>query len=320
MPTDRDIVVITGSSGFFGRSLIKRLAGDFGIVGFDQARPPHPLLEAECICIDLTSEASLAAAFARLRFAYGDRLASVIHLAAYFDLTGKPNPKYEEVTVRGTERLLEGLRGFEVEQFIFASSMLAHQARRPGERINEEWPLQSDLPYRASKIAAEKVIQQKHAAIPVVIIRPSGVYDDMGRNSFLAQQIARIYERQLASHVYPGNLDSGQAYLHLDDLTDAVKRIVERRRQLPTEAAFLLGEHDVLSFGELQQLLSRLIHDEAWETRKIPKELARAGAWVEDRVLGEEAFIRPWMIDIADDHYAVDITRARSLFGWEPQR
>src|SRR5262249_45405019 len=130
----------------------------------------------------------------------------------------------------------------------------------------------------------------------------------------------RIYERQLASHVYPGNLDSGQAYLHLDDLTDAVKRIVERRRQLPTEVAFLLGEPDVLSFGELQQLLSRLIHDEAWETRKIPKELARAGAWVEDRVLGEEAFIRPWMIDIADDHYAVDITRARSLFGWEPQR
>src|SRR5262249_51200210 len=63
-----------------------------------------------------------------------------------------------------------------------------------------------------------------------------------------------------------------------------------------------------------------LVHDEEWETRKIPKELARAGAWVEDRVLGEDAFIRPWMIDIAGDHYAVDITRARSLLGWEPQR
>ena len=25
------------------------------------------------------------------------------------------------------------------------------------------------------------------------------------------------------------------------------------------------------------------------------------------------------MVDIADDHYAVDITRARKLLGWEPQ-
>jgi len=320
MPADRDIVVITGSSGFFGSGLIKRFAGDFAIAGFDQAALPRPPPEAECICINLTSVASLDAAFARLRFAYGNRLSSVIHLAAYFDLTGRPNAKYEEVTVRGTERLLNGLQGFEVEQFVFASSMLVHRARRPGEQINEDWPLESDLPYRASKIAAEKVIHERRGAVPAVIIRPSGVYDDVSRNSFLAQQIARIYERQLASHVYPGNLDSGQSYLHLDDLTDAVKRIVERRRQLPAEVAFLLGEPDVLSFGELQKLLGRLIHDQAWETRKIPKELARVGAWVEDSVLGEEAFVRPWMIDIADDHYALDITRARSLLGWEPQR
>jgi hypothetical protein len=144
MPTDRDIVVITGSSGFFGRSVIKRLAGDFGIVGFDQATPPHPPPEAECICIDLTSEASLAAAFARVRFAYGDRLASVIHLAAYFDLTGKPNPKYEEVTVRGTERLLEGLRG--------SSHFRELDARTPGtpawraDRRGVAAPIRSALP------------------------------------------------------------------------------------------------------------------------------------------------------------------------------
>src|SRR5918996_2838250 len=40
----------------------------------------------------------------QVRERHGRRIASVIHLAAYFDLTGEPNPKYEEVTVRGTER------------------------------------------------------------------------------------------------------------------------------------------------------------------------------------------------------------------------
>jgi len=36
--------------------------------------------------------------------------------------------------------------------------------------------------------------------------------------------------------------------------------------------------------------------------------------------LGDEPFIKPWMIDLADDHYALDITRARNVLTWEPQR
>ena len=36
--------------------------------------------------------------------------------------------------------------------------------------------------------------------------------------------------------------------------------------------------------------------------------------------MGEEGFIKPWMIELADDHYALDITRARTTLGWEPKR
>jgi hypothetical protein len=46
---------------------------------------------------------------------------------------------------------------------------------------------------------------------------------------------------------------------------------------------------------------------------------SKAGAWVETDVLGEEPFIRPWMVDIANDHYAIDTTRARKLLDWKPQ-
>jgi hypothetical protein len=35
---------------------------------------------------------------------------------------------------------------------------------------------------------------------------------------------------------------------------------------------------------------------------------------------GQEGFVKPWMIDRANDHYALDITRARTLLGWEPTR
>jgi hypothetical protein len=49
--------------------------------------------------------------------------------------------------------------------------------------------------------------------------------------------------------------------------------------------------------------------------------VAKAGAWVQDALpLGEEPFIKPWMMDLADDHLELDITRARTRLGWEPER
>ena len=41
---------------------------------------------------------------------------------------------------------------------------------------------------------------------------------------------------------------------------------------------------------------------------------------MEDHVPFHDAFIKPWMIDLADDHYALDITRAKNLLDWEPTR
>src|SRR5438105_5982716 len=67
------------------------------------------------------------------------------------------------------------------------------------------------------------------------------------------------------------------------------------------------------------RLAGRLIHSEEWETREIPKSLAKTGAWIEDEILDEEPFIKPWMVDMADDHYAIDITCARTQLGWEPK-
>ncbi|HEY8130772.1 MAG TPA: NAD-dependent epimerase/dehydratase family protein [Thermoanaerobaculia bacterium] len=315
----QDVVIVTGSSGFIGSAVIEKFAERFRLVGFDREISPHPPPAAECVCIDLTSDASVEAAFHRVHMAYGARIASVIHLAAYFDLTGEPNPKYEEITVRGTERLLHALQSFKVEQFVFASTMLVHAPSMPGRRIAEESPFDAKLPYRESKIRTERLIHDQRGRIPALIVRPAGVYDDLCHATFLAHQIGRIYERRLISHVYPGDVNAGQSFLHLDDLTAALLCIVERRKDLPLELALLLGEPETLSFDEIQRLVGRLIHDEAWETRQISKSLARTGAWVEGEVLDEDPFIKPWMVDIADEHYELDISRARKLLGWKPE-
>ena len=44
------------------------------------------------------------------------------------------DPLYRAVTVEGTRRLLRNLQEFEVEQFVYSSTMLVHAPCRPGRR------------------------------------------------------------------------------------------------------------------------------------------------------------------------------------------
>jgi nucleoside-diphosphate-sugar epimerase len=321
MRNEHDVVIVTGSSGFIGAAAVRRLIRGYQVVGFDHAGNAQPPAEAECVCLDVTSDGSVEAGLARVRYAYGDRIASVIHLAAYYDFSGAPSPKYEEITVRGTERLLRGLQAFEVEQFVFSSTMLVERPSRPGGRLTEDSPVDPAWAYPKSKVATEAVIREARGSIPVVLARIAGVYDDEGHSLPLAHQIQRIHERQFEGHVFPGHLSEGrQSFVHLADLIDAFERMIERRRELPEELVVLLGEPDATSYGELQHELGCLIHGEAWKTHEVPEELARAGAWVENALpTGDKPFIKPWMVELADDNYELDVTRARTLLGWEPR-
>jgi nucleoside-diphosphate-sugar epimerase len=300
---------------------VERFAEQFTVVGLDRPGEPHPPAAADCVDADLGADESVDRALRRVRERHGRQIASVIHLAAYYDFSGEPSPLYDEITVRGTGRLLRGLRrDFRVEQFVFSSTMLVHAPGEPGRPIHEGSPLDPKWDYPQSKVRTEELIRAEHGDIPYVLLRIAGVYDDTGHSIPLAHQAQRIRERWLTGRVYPGDTARGQAFLHLDDLVDALLRLVRRRAQLPPELTLLLGEPETLSYDELQRAFARLIHGEEWETRQVPKALAKTGAWLQDALpLAEEPFIKPWMIDLADDHYELDVSRARTLLGWEPR-
>jgi len=316
-----DIVLITGSNGRIGTAVMQRLRERFdNVVGFDQEAPTPPPPDCVRIPVDITSDASVREGLRILREHHGVKIAAVVHLAAYYDFLGKPSPKYDQITVEGTRRLLRGLReGFEVEQFIFSSTMLVHRPGEPGVFITEDSPIGPTWAYPESKVRTEALIRAERGAISAVLMRFAGVYDDVCHSPPLAHQMQRIYERQLASHLYSGETSHGQAFIHLDDVVDAIERSVDRRVQLPPEVAILLGEPETLSYDELQHTLQRLIHGESWETHNVPAPIAKVGAWIEDHMPGQDPFIKPWMVDRANDHYALDITRARTLLDWEPR-
>lgn len=322
MTADKSVVIVTGSSGLIGYEVSERLVEQgFDVMGFDRPGVPHPPPDAMNIPFDLTDDESIRQAVQRVRSEYGSRISSVVHLAAYYDFSGEPSPLYDEVTVNGTRKLLDALKTFEVGQFIFSSTMLLHAPCLPGQKINEDWPLEPKWDYPQSKLKTEQLITAERGPVPVVNLRIAGVYDDACHSIPIAQQIKRIYERQLTSRVFPGDTSHGQAFVHLQDTVDAILKTVRRRQELSPDIAILIGEPETLSYQAVQEQLGHLIHDEDWRTTEIPKAVAKAGAWVQDKLpLGEEPFIKPWMIDLADDHYELDINRARALLGWEPKR
>lgn len=324
--TKRPLVLITGSAGGVGSALVEALTPDYEVVGLDRpgAKASIPLIE-----VDLAAEASVRQALETVRIRHGTKIASVIHLAAYFDFTGEDHPLYEKVNVEGTRFLLRALQKFTVEQLVYAGTMLVHQPMAPGERIDENRPLAPKWAYPRSKAAAEEVIRQERHSIPIVLLHLAGLYDDKRCVPTLAQQIARIYERDFKSYLYAGDPNAGQAMLHNDDMLDAFRRTVDRRHKLPDETVILIGEPETLGYDELQDEIGRLIHGEdEWTTLQLPKPVAKLGAFLEEKLepvvpdaidQGEKPFIRPFMVDMADDHYALDISRARHLLGWEPR-
>lgn len=314
---DNDIIIVTGSSGLIGTEIIRRLSKNYTVIGLDKSGTPYPPKEAELVCFDITSEGSIRTAMERIQHVYGSRFASVIHLAAYYDFSGKPSDLYEEVTVKGTEKFINVLQDFEVEQFIFSSTNLIYKPTQPGQKINEDCPLAPNWDYPESKIDTEKIIREKRGNIPAVLLRLAGVYDGKGHSIPISHQIQRIYEKQFTSHFYSGDTTHGNVFLHMEDLLDALEETVKKRKILPTEVAINIGEPETPSYEELQNRIGKLIHGEDWKTYEVPETVAKAGAWVMD--LFGDPFIKPWMIDRADDHYELDVSRARDLLNWDPK-
>jgi len=314
--SEKEVVIVTGGSGLIGSAIINRLAEKYRLVAFDKGTDTLPPVVAEMVHVDITSEKSISEAMKRIGYGYGKTIASVIHLAAYYDFAGKPSPLYDEITVNGTKKLLRALQGFVVEQFVFSSSLLVYKPNKPGQKITEDSPLLPKWDYPESKVKAEKVVREERKNIPSVVLRIAGVYNDQGSSIPIANHIQRIYEKQVTSHFFPGNVSHGNPFVHLDDLVTAIVKTVEKRKTLPSEIIFNIGEAETLSFEHLQKTIGELIHGKEWKTVRIPKFAAKTGAAIQG-IFGDP-FIKAWMIDIADDHMELDISRAKNLLDWQP--
>lgn len=317
---NKPVVLVTGAAGLIGSKIVQRLKSDYTVVGLDLKRPKESHADVHWYELDLTEQDSVDSVIARIRDEHGDSIASVIHLAAYYDFSGAPSSMYHDLTVEGTRRMLRVLQAFSVDQFIFSSTLLVQRSSEQGHPVTAFSPTDAEWDYPKSKLAAEAAIKEERHKIPTLILRIAGVYDDQGHSPPITQQIKRIHEKEFESYFFPGDKTHGQSFIHLDDLTECLRAAVDRRNELPPREILVIGEEDVMSYEELQDSIGELIHGKQWPTIRVPKVMAKAGAWVKEKLTsGDDApFIRPWMIDLADQNYPVDLRRASDQLQWYP--
>ena len=108
MMPERGIIIVTGSNGRIGDAVMRRFAGRFkDVVGFDRKAPKPAPPGCVSVSVEITSDQCVRDGLRIIREHHGAHVASVIHLAAYYDFLGRPSTKYDEITVQGTGRLLK---------------------------------------------------------------------------------------------------------------------------------------------------------------------------------------------------------------------
>ena len=159
-------------------------------------------------------------------------------------------------------------------------------------------------------------IRRHHGDVPFVLSRMAGVYDDYCHSIPLAHQIQRIYQHQFLGHLFPGHPSHGQAFVHLDDLIEALSPtcaapegitpsvdLADRRAgdiKLPGNPARTRKPYSWTELGDLCH------PQDACQGRDVAQTVISGH---------EDPFLRPWMMDRAEDHYA-----ARYNPGSDPAR
>jgi len=167
------IVAVSGSSGFIGRRLVKRLLA-----------VPHTVCEMDIARgFDITDWVQLDII---------PRFDVCIHLASrsFVPDSFRMPREFFYVNVMGTLNLLELCRRYQARMIYVSSYVYGSPLYLP---VDEGHPLSAHNPYAQSKIIAEQVCQYYswQFRVPVIVFRPFNIYGPSQSEPFLIPSIIR---------------------------------------------------------------------------------------------------------------------------------
>ncbi len=318
----KEIVLITGASGFIGTAMITRLIKNYYIIGIDKVLYKGRNIKVLWYKADISNRELLKEIFREIRERFYGNIDYVFHLAAYYDLSNRKSNLYRETNENGTRNLLDNLVHFNPKNFIFTSSTAIMTPIKGGEKLNEKSALGSVLYYAKSKIAGERILLKYKEKIKITILRLSAVYSHDCRSLPLANQIAFIWRKGLGYRIFPGKGEGGLSYVHIEDILDAFEKTILKAEEISTGSIFILSEEDYVSSNDLYDLIFHEIYGTQSNLIHLPKWFVWFCIYIINKIylfLGKSYFFKPWMVNIADKKYRFDIEKAGRVLEWHPK-
>lgn len=295
-------ILLTGSTGFLGRSLAKDIAGQRDCllsVSLRSAGSNCPYMHFEIP--DLTIATDWTAALANQQV--------VIHAAARAhimkDEVADPLAEYRKVNVDGTINLARQAAEAGVKRFIFISSIKVNGEQTPlGKPFTAaDVPAPEDA-YGISKFEAEQGLQllAKETGMEMVIIRPPLVYGPGVKGNFA--NMNRLVAKGLPLPL--GAVHNQRSLVSLDNLVDLIITCIDH--PAAANQVFLAGDGQDLSTTELLKGVAKAMGKPS-RLLPIPAGLLLFGA----SILGKKAMAQRLLGSLQ-----VDITKTRQVLGWRP--
>ncbi|PAJ81277.1 hopanoid-associated sugar epimerase [Burkholderia ubonensis] len=244
--TSRDLVLVTGASGFVG-SAVARIAQQKGYAVRVLVRPTSPRtnvadLDAEIVTGDMRDEASMRTALRGVRY--------LLHVAADYRLWAPDPLEIERANLEGAVATMRAARAEGVERIVYTSSVATLKVTSAGDPADENQPLTPEQAigvYKRSKVLAERAVERMIAdeGLPAVIVNPS---TPIGPRDVKPTPTGRIIVEAALGKI-PAFVDTGLNLVHVDDVANGHFLALEHGR---------IGERYILG-GEnlpLQQMLA----------------------------------------------------------------
>jgi nucleoside-diphosphate-sugar epimerase len=303
MERSRGVSLVTGATGFVGRSLLRSLEADGVPVRAALRTPPSPAAEplAHSVVGDIGDATEWGPAL--------DGVDVVFHLAARVhvmkDRSADPLADFRRVNVLGSERLAHAAVRAGVRRIVFASTVKVLGEETAPDRAFDDAsvPAPAD-PYSVSKLEAEAALRAACAGrVELVVLRPPLMYgaDAKGNLPSLMKAVAAGVPLPL------GSVRNRRSMLSVDNFVDALR--LAATSPAAAGGAFLVCDGEDLSTPELVRRIGRAVNRPARLWPVPPALLERAA-----RLVGAGDRIRRLTGSLR-----IDATGFRAATGWTPR-
>jgi nucleoside-diphosphate-sugar epimerase len=322
-PSQLPIIIVTGASGFIGRYLVQSFCSDFYIYALARRSqkqvniPMHKNIN--WIRVDIGEQESVINVFQDI--AENNGADFIIHLAGYYDFSGKDNPEYERTNIKGTRYILESTKELKLKRFIFASSLTVTEFDKPGLIINEKSSADAKFEYALSKRKGEEIVQNFSEYFPVAIVRLAAIYSDWCEYGPLYNFLITWLSKSWKANMLAGKGEAAIPYLHVNNLNSIFLKIIQNTTNLLQCETLIASPNGCTSQRELFTIAVRYNSGRQEEPVFLPKWLAYSGLQLLKLMgyfTGKQPFEKSWMIKYIDLKLNVNASYTYNKLNWKP--